>query len=362
MKSVLFFKQKSLVSSAVIILIVLLTLLGVHPALAQEPSQWNRRVESISILPDAGTTNQFVVRGYFSIDANEITEKKDLSTILEFRVNGIVIDQQIGRFSVEPSGTSSPCGTCDFFDICSCGTNPQTGVFGCECGSLLTFFTTTTSLQPSDEIMVILYPAPGALPEQSGQTGDDQLIVTYQGRALFWERRLVNVSIEPAVIDPDSFFDVFVDVGLSANYDGQLNLGTDVQVLVGGVEYTTVPLTIPDDITWSSCVGTCAGQDCAFILAGPTGFCTSTLVGWTDCECALGNIPQLVIPAVPAPSGDEIMVLLRPAPGALPELPGCIPSLRSDMDDDCDVDAFDYSIFALDWLECYHGIPSLCFQ
>ena len=349
-----------------VLLTVLLSLLLPGSARAQPAPYWNRSVEAISVLPDADSAGQFVIRGYVAVDANDLTATEDLSTIVEFRLNGIVFDQQVLRLSVEPA-SGSPCGSCGFFEICSCGTNPSTGVFSCECGSLLSWVPTSASLQPSDEIMVILYPAPGAQPEQSGQTSDDQLIITYQDRPVFWERRILNVDIQPVPVAAspaaDSFFDVFVDVGLYANYDGQLNLETDIVVLVSGVEYTSAPVSVPDEITWGSCVGTCTDQDCAFLLGGtPTGTCNNALVPWNDCECSLASIPQVVIPAVPAPSPDELTVFLKPAPGALPELPGCLHTIPGDLDGDCDEDLNDLSLFAQRWLDCDNFNPDKCFQ
>ena len=346
------------------VMVGLFVLVLVVPVWSQVGPQWNRKVTAISVVPETNEPNIYHIRGYFLVDANDIGGEVNLSTVMEIRVNGVVVDQQIFRVLVSPAGRSSPCGTCDFFDICSCGTNPNTGVFSCQCGSFFTFGGHTEPLQPGDEIMVILYPAPGALPDQPGKTGDDLMMQTFRERPIFWQRHLKSVDVQPSSVG-DSFFDITVDVEVFANFDGLLEIKSELEVLVDGVSYTTVPVITPDEILWSQCEGPCNGADCALQGTLTIGSCSFFPDLWLDCACKLTTIPQVLIPAVPSPGGGgDLEIILRPVPGALPELPplpGCGDHLLADLDWDCDVDLVDFSLFAGLWLQCNHFNPSKCF-
>jgi hypothetical protein len=174
------------------------------------------------------------------------------------------------------------------------------------------------SLVVEDEIMVLLRPAPGALPDPL--PNDDRAELTFGS----WNRRMVSILVEPATAGA-GLFDLTASWVLDVNHD----LTVDVEVGVSAeLSVNTTPTGNSDNpvcIIWDiqdSCEHSCAtdpdGAVCGdAIISGQTELLTCN-AGHDACETPLFEI---VFPAVPLMPGDEIMVLLRPAPGALPELP-----------------------------------------
>ena len=169
----------------------------------------------------------------------------------------------------------------------------------------------------------VTIPAPGAAPEPNA--GGDQLIVTNigssgdDGIALYWDRRISSVQTLPS---PTGGLDVFVGIEVAANYVGQLSLNAELAVLVDGVETQTIPVNI-DDVFWDQCIGAC-GSACVMDAVGNFfGTCQEVQNYPTDCTCMWQPIPDIHIPLLlPPGGGGDVLVVLRPAPGALPELPG----------------------------------------
>jgi len=187
----------------------------------------------------------------------------------------------------------------------------------CECGPIIISAVATTSLQPGDEIMVLLRPAPGALPDSD--ESDDLHILTFDGDPVFWNRRITSVEIvpsPPAGTAPDSFFDIVVEMTAEGHYSGGLNLSASLELRINDVEHSTLPLLL-DDSVWSYCNPECT-DTCVIAGSVPAGSCVS---GPFDCICQT-TPSSLVFPTIPLEPDDELTVILRPAPGALPELPG----------------------------------------
>jgi hypothetical protein len=91
----------------------------------------------------------------------------DLGLIYELRVNGIPIASEQRDFLVEWGGDCGEPGACGS-SCAALGIIPLTcAVFGgsCDCSFLLDHSFPSVPLRPHDEIMVLLRPAPGALPE-----------------------------------------------------------------------------------------------------------------------------------------------------------------------------------------------------
>jgi len=358
------FTQKNLslrINSRNIFLVTCVLIAPAQSAWSQVPGQINRKIEAISALPAPGTDDDlYQIVGYLSVDANEIIDKVDLSTVVAVHINGIVVDEIPLRLSAEPVA-GSPCGPCDFFEVCTCGTNPNSGVFGCQCGSFFTFGGTTNPLRPGDEIMVLLRPAPGAIPDSPDQQGDDLMIITYHGRPIFWDRKVVSVDFLPTA-QTEGNSTAEVTVAARANYDGKLDLGFELEVLIDNVPQMNIP--VEDlDITWIQCLGDCDNTDCA-LLNGitPKGICSNALpLGWTECACTSTNYYKVFIPDIPGPGGPNVKIILKPAPGALPELPGCLEKPEGDLDGDCDVELDDLMILLANWLKCNHLNQQLCF-
>lgn len=294
-------------------------------ALAQGGPDVNRRAEGISVVhvPVVGNGAGTVVeiRGYASIHASNILTTVDASTEVEILINGTPLTQLIEGVTVTPAAGCAGinCGTQPC--ICHCPPNPCI----CECGpTTITSAPAQATLLPGDEIVVILRPAPGAAPDSNGS--DDQISITYNGQPLFWQRRIVDVRFAPAasppmISAPDSFFDITIDLQVLGNYEGTPALGGTIVVEnATGTVLGQAPAMIPPHLSWLQCLGDCGGNNCMFTET-IAGHCEPLGAALIPCPCQ-SVLFVATIPAVPMEPGDEITVILRPAPGALPELPG----------------------------------------
>jgi len=297
-------------------------------------SSWNRRLEAVAVT-ESGAAGQHDIHVVLELHGDgETTIPQDLSTEIEVRINRSVVATHTVPVGLDP-GAGAGC-----VDAAACGGSCGTGSIdgfphallcladgecspGCDCKCKfppITWTVPAPALATGDEIMVLLRPAPGALPD--GDSSDDQIEYTFSA-PVFWDRTLTDVSIVPVpTAMPDSFFDIWVDV--TAYHEGlasflpagaAADLGMEIDLLVNGAPYGSTPLPFrPVPIAPAcDCASACATWD------GSTHTCRPYL-GTSDCMCGW---PWLsILPAVPLEPGDEITVILRPAPGALPELPG----------------------------------------
>jgi hypothetical protein len=289
------------------------------PLNAQPGPTWNRKVEGLSVLPapvtGAGADQFFDITIYASIEAADLSVPVDLSTELEIRVNGVPVHTETHTLTANP-GTHAdcaglPCGG----EPCICTPPPVV----CECGPILISAGATTPLRPKDYIEVLLRPAPGAVPDSD--ESDDLHDLTFHGDPIFWERIISSVEIVPPPVGAslDSFFDIIVDICERANYSGGLDLSSTLELRVNDAPQLTIPVDL-SDLTWSYCDPECS-IPCVLNGTVQAGSCQQDQQGPIDCTCQLLPI-QYGFPAVPLEPDDVITVILRPAPGALPELPG----------------------------------------
>ncbi|MCA9753926.1 MAG: T9SS type A sorting domain-containing protein, partial [Gemmatimonadetes bacterium] len=169
-----------------------------------------------------------------------------------------------------------------------------------------------------DEIMVILRPAPGAVPDPD--TGDDFRVATFAGTPIAWDHRIDGVELTPSSAGT-GLWDITID-GLvqfremNAFADprtGTVPLGFELELVVSGVSRSTQWIPFDPVPTGACGCGETCGSHNGFPLV-----CLLGHGGW--CSCSWSWLTT--IPGEPLSPGDEIMVILRPAPGALPELPG----------------------------------------
>ncbi len=275
---------------------------------AQPAPSWNRKAEAISALlvPVSGTL--YDVSCYATLHAADLGQPVNLSTVLEIRINGTTVYAQPVSMTGNPADTDPCSGLPCAGEPCLCTPPPVV----CECGPVVISAGTTAPLAPGDEITIILYPAPGAAPEPD--TSDDSVTVVFQGETLLWNRSVESIELVP-VAAPDSFFDIFVDIDVDVRNQGALDLSGRLDLLVNGTAAATAPYDLTG-IAW----GTCAPAVCDGPCTSPGGG-TCTTDPLLGCLCALPRA-TLVFPSVELTPGDEITVILYPAPGALPELPG----------------------------------------
>ena len=294
-------------------------------ALAQPTPEWNRKVAGIGLEPLATADSFFDVFVLVDLQASATTANVDLSTELELMVNGTSVGG-LQSWSVQLDG---PTGDCESSCGSNCGSLYIDGVLNtmtchldgpgdCDCGYWLTASFGGVALTPTDEIMVLLRPAPGAVPE-TDET-DDTLFHVFDGNPIGWNREFQSVATIPSATG-DSFFDVLVTVdldgsGTAAGFD----LSTELELLING--------TAVDDFGWSvqldgpaaDCESSCGSNCGPFYLNGVINTMTCRKDGPTDCDCGYWLVGEF--PGVPMQPGDEIMVLLRPAPGAAPDFNG----------------------------------------
>ncbi len=323
------------------------------------PSSWNRRISGVAVTPSPGApAGQYDVHVAWETELLQtMSTFADLSTEFEVRVNGVPLDTETITLMADPGSGPSPTGSCfDCAGICggTCGAGSGTdwdcvrdadcfpgGVQDCKCigkpgGGIdppILPLATAVSLQPGDEIMVLLRPAPGALPET--EPSDDVRVITFSGQTVGWNRRILSVDILPSPVHlPDSFFDIWVDIDVAAiNQSGQtLEIGTEVELLINGVPAGAQSPCLD----WISAVAPCSGVECSGTCgstgcSGSSGSATCQITGDLS-VCACTSDPySILFPAVIVEPDDVLVVTLRPVPGALPELPG----FGDDDEEDC---------------------------
>jgi hypothetical protein len=265
------------------------------------------------------------------VDGGDPSTPLDLGTEIDILVNGTLLATQTIGFDVTPAGLPSGCGTsCFTFEPCVCC--DIGGTIVCYCGGsfVAPASTSSASLQPGDEIMVLLRPSPGALPEPD--TNDDVLVISNIGSSgdseihRFWDRRIASAHTE---INATGGRELHVGIEVAANYDGFLGgLDAELDVLADGVVIETIPVNV-DDLFWNQCIGAC-GSVCVMDAVGNTyGSCQEVEDYASPCTCLYVPIPDIVVPLDVDPG--DLTVVLRPVPGALPELPG-FPEDEEDID------------------------------
>lgn len=331
------------------LIVMLLTMATADAVVLGQPvPAWNRRVTGISLTE--APTGGFDVTAEWRIDLEgsssvpvEIGADVDLSiaggppttTTAEECLIWDLGDGGAFDCTGRPDGTT--CGTASISGTpvsLTCDADTET------CSTPLSSATfPAIPLMVEDVVVVLLRPAPGALPDSSPADDDD-------GRLTFgtWNRKLVSVDLVPTSGAPPNTFDITAQV-LIEKFNAAtvpLNLGIDTVPVVGeccedpcccpacspecgGTGCgNDVPLTWPDVPTEDNvsgelcpalgCTGSCGS------VTGPIGTFAANCNN-VDCVCR-SDLLTLTWPAVFASPGDVITVILRPAPGALPELPG----------------------------------------
>lgn len=309
-----------------------LTAMVLLTGIASAQPAWNRHVEAISIVPDdtaTGVADVTVILTAWGEGSSSVP--LDLTTEIELSVNGTVQAVEVIPVGVDPGNggcvDGAGCGG-------SCGTGAANGqaaslicratgscdpICDCACGfPNIAYPIPGVGMSPGDEIMVLLRPAPGALPDSD--TSDDQLIVIYD-QPIFWDPRIENAEIDFVEVAGGGY-QANVEVSGTFFHSGLLSLGpggsqdlsVQVQVVKDGVPVEQVSLNFaPVPLSGAcSCGNVCGSYN------GLDHTCIPYYAG--GCNCGWPWLAQ--IPDCPVDPGDELTILLRPAPDALPTLPG----------------------------------------
>ena len=114
-----------------------------------------RTLDSIRLIPDSATGGQKIVADMKYGGAGEGTTGINLSTEVDFIVNGRVMETVSNLiFAQEVQGSCfSSCGPCSA--TCFVGVP----VYGCACGRIISFTSSSHAIEPGDEVEVVLSPA-----------------------------------------------------------------------------------------------------------------------------------------------------------------------------------------------------------
>jgi hypothetical protein len=286
-------------------------------AAAQSTPDWNRAIGPFGATPTSvgppGSYDLSVGWEFESVAAGATPGIFDTEVV--YRVNGIDKTQLIVTASDPGStgggGNPSACGGA----ICggSCGSAtiggspvalqclPDLGGM-CGCRAPITSVLPGEPLTPGDEIMVLLRPAPGALPETDPS---DDIGLVELGT---WNRRVISVSSSPST---PGHVDLQVTWAIDLVGESTLpvELGGRFLVESGG---TPQPGNTTDQ------------DECLIWDLGSGGADISGVHVMLECDAGVCSTPAMItpIPDVPEPPVGPIGVIIRPVPGALPELPG----------------------------------------
>ena len=253
-----------------------LTLLAA-PAFGQ--SLGERSVLGIAAEPTVNDPHRILVPLKLSSDG-----PGDVSTDVFLAVNGSTVAVR----TINVNATSG-CGPCPLGLLCYC---TGAGESNCACDAWYTTEEFEVELQPGDEIMVLLRPSPGAMPE--GNSDDDLKLIQYHGDPIRWNRRLDSVHVEPTTAD--NFFDVWIEPEIVANYDGPMNVGATVLILLDGEPYGEFPTNIDDVLNWTQCTGVPCNDTVACVMdaAGQFYGTCQPEEGVPNCQCLYHPEPMVI--------------------------------------------------------------------
>jgi hypothetical protein len=330
MKTHPLFRACSLVAAVAALLMTTL----VAAASAQIQDGWDRTVEAVSIVESPVIPGEYDVHAIIGIHRHGPptgTAMEDLSVAVE--LNPAAGDPHYGwiELTVEYDPQSGPPVGCLGAGSCggSCGNGYVDGVFNtllcledgpgdcaCKFPSIKATFP-GRGLQPGDNITVVVNPTPTSLPDIDATNNSKSF--TFEDEVL-WDRRIDDISLAPnaaggydLAVSGSTFHEGllnFLPTGEPANLDSFFDVFVNgVAVSSHELPYQPLPLS-----TYCTCGSACT------LWNGETHTCQPFIPNQGHCQCGFAWLDT--VPSVPVSPVDEIMVLLRPAPGALPELPG----------------------------------------
>ncbi len=295
---------------------------------------WNRRVHSIGVARSETAPGKWDVNPVLAIEVDGTQGTLDLSGQVELSVNGIPTGLPI----VIEAATLGPGLSCESSCGSNCGPMYIDGVFNtmlckldgvgpggadCDCGYWLAPNFPGIDLNPGDELSVSFVRTDRGAPELD--TTDDTLQTTFGGIPSGWNRGVRNVQVTPnGTGAADIAFEAYAAVSDPTQFH---DLSFEAQVLVDGlmvaseiVDLNVIPTGGPN-----SCEVDCESGNCAdFQSPNPHEWIVPACAyfnGFVGCNC--GSTLTMEIPGVLLPPAYvEMVVILKPVPGALPELPG----------------------------------------
>ncbi len=296
----------------------------VSMAAAQAPG--NRQAHTLSIVPDPAGTGQQIIAAHWTVDVEATADPLDYSTEVLLFIGRSLVDTRTESITID--GGSG--GSCPFGPPCNgtCGSATLNGASvalhcyeecgpvgcDCDCGLWISTEFPPMTIATGEVVSVVLQPVPGTAPDNDDT--DNGVDEPWEGDPLAWNRSVDGLELTEVA---GGGYDVEAHGTFSFHGpSGRLNLDGELELRVNGVAVSSIGIPAQaDQIYDQGCFTVGCGNQCGAINGIPA-FCDSYL--WWDCGCGGGWLG--LFESVPLVPGDEIMILLRPAPGALPELPG----------------------------------------
>lgn len=317
-----------------VLLLAFFTCLADSSLHAQTGSGYDRDA-AVLVFPPApggGASTRALVR---ILARSGMAAGDDASTVAELQVNGTTVAVRTWDVSLADGGDPGACA----LDCGSsgCGGMYVDGVFNtmtchdlgndCACGHWFAWDPGYEPI-PGDELMILLRPAPGALPDPDPT--NDAHVRVFDGSTSGWNRWIEAVEVQDqgdgtttVSLDPRLVLSNVGDTG-APSFD--LSFAVEMYDSNGRtVQTEIVSMSLSGDILLGGgCNATCPDEVCGSIDAFPHFVVDATCMSPPQWEgnCGCGGGGTILIPDIPTPPGGIAKVVLKPVPGALPELPG----------------------------------------
>jgi hypothetical protein len=303
-------------------------------ALGQSAPEWNRRAEALAVYPDpgdpSGPARIFVV---WSIGSSNLSAPVDMTTELVFALDGTVIDSFTIPASAGPNFNEcldgNDCGAAE----CGDGDYGGNGVtFHCITEDIIQGITDCACKETSPPewpdfplaipggVSCSLVPGGGGVTET--RRDDDTILVDYDGEPIYWARGIEAVSARPTPGAPAGFVDI--EVRGYAEWHGQPN-GLALDMIVDLVDRNgrVIASEFVPGFGRSNDPTACGGVGCGGLCGFWNGLQVDCSQSHIFAACVCGGGWLAAFPGIDGDGIDGVLaVVLRPAPGALPELPG----------------------------------------
>lgn len=334
----------------------------------------DRKIMAVGITPSNVAGGSFFdVFVDLTVSTTQSSAPVNASMLVSLRRNGVAVPGGIATINVQLNPGAGFCGA----GGCGpgCGSGYVNGVLntmlcledppGCPSGNCdcecripsITWEFPGQEFEPGDEITVILTPLPGSASDPTGDPNTWK--TTFDGLPYFWNRQVQSVEILP----PESGRPGKVDLLVSGAviWHGVIqpsDLAFEVH-LVDATGHSVASGLVGGSMSPSGDALACGGIGCGGLCGVWNGVqvdCYSFPNIWF-LPCVCGGNWLFPFPDWDPSDLDGLSIVLKPAPGSLPELPGlpsdptpiCPPS---DLTGDCKVNGDDLGELLGQWGPC----------
>ncbi|MBM4112991.1 MAG: hypothetical protein FJ253_06400 [Phycisphaerae bacterium] len=334
----------------------------------------DREILGVAITPSSpGELSFYDISLKLTVATTPSSAPTNASMLVALQRNGSTVPGGLATINVQLDGGSGFCGaggcgpSCGggyingVFNTMLCLKDPPDCAGGCDCECRfpsITWEFPNQEFEPGDEIVVILIPAPGSAPEPTGDTNHKWTTI-FDGIPHFWQRRVQSVEVVAASSGRPGLVDLVVsgdaiwhgikkpsDLGFDVHCVDPTGNSIASGFVLGGVSPNGDGL---------ACGGIGCGGLCGFWNGNQVDCFAFPNVNFLPCVCGGGWIIQFL--DLDPNDLDGTKIVLKPAPGSLPELPG-FPSdptpvcPDTDLTGDCFVDGDDLGTLLGQWGPC----------